>query len=83
MLVAGVPVSVSLAVAGGGAPGAVTSTVNGPIDAVPLPSLPVMVMAPVVPSSALVGVPVNSPVFVLKVAHAGDPVIENVTVPPP
>ena len=57
-------------------------TVNGPIDAVLLPSVAVMVMAPVVPTSALVGVPESTPVLALKVAHAGCPVIEKLTVPP-
>ena len=61
--------------------GAVTSMVNGPIDAVVPPSLAVMVMAPVVPTSAVVGVPVKLPGGGLNVAQDRCPVIEKVTVP--
>lgn len=79
--VGAVQVSVADPVPGGGGAGAVTSIVNGPIEAVDPLSLAVMVIAPVVPSSALVGLPLNAPVVTLNVAQAGIPVIENVTVP--
>ncbi len=40
-----------------------------------------MAMLPVVPTAPAEGVPVNAPVVVLKLAQAGCPVIEKVTVP--
>ena len=70
-------------VAGGGAEGALTAIVNGPIDELLLPLVPVMVMLPVVPSLAVAGLPVIAPVLASKAAHVGCPLILNVTTPPP
>jgi hypothetical protein len=53
--------------------GALTAIVKGPIDALLLPLLPVMVIAPLVPSLAAAGVPVNAPVVALNAAQAGFP----------
>ena len=50
---------------------AVTAIENGPIDALLLPLLAVMVILVVVPTFATLGVPVNSPVLALKVAQDG------------
>jgi hypothetical protein len=55
--------------------------VNGAREALLLPSLAAMTISPDVPTSPAVGVPVNAPVVVLKLAQAGWPVIEKVTVP--
>ena len=59
--------------AGGLVAGALTAIVKGPIDALLLPLLPVMVTPAKVPSLATAGVPVNAPVLALKAAHAGFP----------
>ena len=69
--------------AGGLAGGALTAIVKGPIDALPLLLLAVMVMPAEVPTLATAGVPVNAPVLALKPAHAGFPWIRNVTAPAP
>ena len=55
---------------------AFTWMVKGEREAVLLPSLAVMVILPVAPTSLAVGVPVNAPVVELKLAQAGWPVIE-------
>lgn len=60
---------------------AVTSILKGAKDAVALPSLALMVMSPVTPTSLLVGVPEISPVLALKPAQLGKPLAENVAVP--
>jgi hypothetical protein len=44
---------------------------KGPIDAVLLPLLAVIVILLVVPALLTVGVPVNAPVAPLKLAHVG------------
>ena len=49
------------------------------MDELLLPLLPVMVMLPVVPSSAIVGVPANAPVAASKEAQAGCRSMLNVT----
>lgn len=55
---------------------------NGARDELWLPSVTEMVMLESVPTSLLVGVPVSSPVKVLKLAHDGMFLMENVRVPP-
>jgi hypothetical protein len=62
--------------------GAVLVTVieNGAREAVDTPSLTVMMMLEYVPTFTSVGVPVSSPVLLLKVAQVGLPEIENVLV---
>jgi hypothetical protein len=61
---------------------AVTSTLKGAKDVVALPSLALMVMAPVTPTLLLVGVPETSPVLGLMLAQLGKPLAEKVAVPP-
>ena len=58
-----------------------TRMTNGPTEPVLLPSVAVIVMAPVVPAAALLGVPLNVPVLESKVAHAGRPLTAKVTTP--
>ncbi len=58
-----------------------TRMVNGPTDPVLLPLVAVMVMSPVSPTSPGPGVPLNIPVLVSKLAHAGSASIANVTTP--
>ena len=65
-LVAGAPVIVG-AVLGG----ALTVSANEGNDVVALPSLTRMTMPDVVPTFAVVGVPLKRPVVVLNEAHAG------------
>ena len=60
-------------VAGPAGAAALTTIANGPIDALLLPLVAVMLMPALVPSLATVGVPVNAPVLALKAAHAGFP----------
>ena len=57
----------------GPAGGALTTISKGPMDALVLPLLAVMVMPAVVPSLAAAGVPVKAPVLALKAAHVGFP----------
>ena len=51
--------------------GAWTTISKGPMDALLLPLLAVMVMPAVVPSLAAAGVPVKAPVLALKAADVG------------
>jgi hypothetical protein len=53
--------------------GALTTIAKGPIDALLLPLVAVMLIPALVPSLAAAGVPVNAPVLVLKAAHVGFP----------
>ena len=55
--------------------------VKGPTDPVLVPLLAMMVMSPVSPTSFVLGVPLNTPVLVSKLAHAGCPSIAKVTTP--
>jgi hypothetical protein len=57
--------------------------VNGPTDALLMPLVAVMVMAPDLPSSAVAGVPVSTPVLLSNVAHFGMPETLKVTSPLP
>ncbi len=50
---------------------AITEMENGPIDALLLPLVAVMVMLLVVPTLATAGAPLNVPVLALKVAQVG------------
>ncbi len=72
-LVAGVPVIVG-AVLGG----ALTVIANEGSDVVARPSVTLMTMPDVVPTFAVVGVPLSRPVVVLNVAQVGMPVMLNV-----
>ena len=72
-LVVGVPVMVG-AVLGG----ALTVIANDGSDVVARPSVTLMTMPDVVPTFAVVGVPLSRPVVVLNVAQVGMPVMLNV-----
>jgi len=81
MLVAGLP-----AMVGGGAgvvAGAVTARLNAGSATLEGPSLTLISMFAYVPTSVLAGVPLSSPVPLLKVAHEGLLMIEKVSVMPP
>jgi hypothetical protein len=49
---------------------------KGPTDPELVPSVAVMVMFPVVPTAAVLGVPLNVPVLESKVAQEGSPLTE-------
>lgn len=67
---------------GGGAGGAVIVMTNAASEALAPPSLTVTTMLAVSPTSASEGMPVSSPVAVLKLAHSGLLTIEKMSVPP-
>jgi hypothetical protein len=62
--------------------GAVTAILKAAKDAVAAPSVAVMTMLPLVPTSLVVGVPEIAPVAELMVAQTGKPLAEKVAVPP-
>src|ERR1700683_2362709 len=62
--------------------GCVTVMLNGASDAEAEPSLTLITILRNTPALALVGVPDSSPVRLLKFAHDGVLVSENVSVPP-
>ena len=75
-----VRVAVPVPVAGGADPvGASTAMAKGPIDAVVLLSLATIMILAVVPTLPTDGVPLSAPVLLLKLAHAGLRLMENVT----
>ena len=61
--------------------GALTRIVNGPNFPLFEPSLAMMVMRPLSPTSPVAGVPESVPVVMSKVVHDGCPSILNVTTP--
>jgi hypothetical protein len=65
----------------GGCVSGLTRMVKGPTDPVSVPLVAVMVMSSVSPTSPALGVPLNRPVFVSKLAHAGSASIAKVTTP--
>jgi hypothetical protein len=69
-LAAGVPVMVGARLTGGVLVGACTVSVNCSC-ALAWPSLTLMMMAPVLPMSAVVGVPETRPVAGVNVSHVG------------
>jgi hypothetical protein len=71
---------VALRLTVGATTAAFTVIANAGNDADVLPSLSVITMPEVVATSAAVGVPLNCPVAVLKLAHGGWLMIENVRV---
>jgi hypothetical protein len=62
----------------GFAPAALTVIANAGREAVATPSVTLITMAGSVPTSVAAGVPLSCPVAMLKFAHDGLPVIENV-----
>lgn len=78
-LAGGVPDSVT--VGAGAVLDVVTSIIKGCKDAVVGPSVAVIVMLPVIPTSLTVGVPDSLPVAVSKLTQFGCPLMEKVTVP--
>ena len=75
-------VGVALRLTSGATTAAFTAIANGVNDADVLPSLTLITIPEVVPTSAAVGVPLSCPVAVLKLAQDGWLVIENVRAPP-
>jgi hypothetical protein len=81
MAVAGVPLMTGGAAGAAVAVSAFTRITNGPIEPLAAPSVAVMVMSPVMPTAAVLGVPLKVPVLESNVAHAGSPLTAKVTTP--